>query len=184
MTTTPKNQTELAGLLGLTKGTVSAQVKRGMPTTTLEAAQAWREQNIDPARKKGQRYDQHHQDDQPEAHQPTPAPTGSTEDFQSARRREKIAAANRAEIEEAALRGLYLVKADFERHLFNAARQLRDMLTNCSRRIGAEVAGLATPEACEAVIDREHRAALASFAQTFRSTQQIDIEKTPSKEST
>ena len=39
------------------------------------------------------------------------------EDFDSARTREKIAAANLAEMEEAALRGTYLVKDDFERHL-------------------------------------------------------------------
>lgn len=179
METIPSNHTHLAAMLGLSKGTVSQQVKRGMPTSSLEAAQAWRAANIDPARKKGQRYDQHHQDDQPEATQPTQPAPGLEEDFQSARRREKIAAANLAEIEEAAMRGLYLVKADFERHLFNAARQLRDTLTTCARRISAEVAGLGTPEQCEAVIDREHRAALAGFAQQFRQQMTMEIESAP-----
>lgn len=101
------------------------------------------------------------------------------EDFDSARTREKIAAANLAEMEEAALRGTYLVKDDFERHLFNAGRMLRDTLTNCARRIGAEVSGLTTAEACEAVIDREHRAALASFAQQLRHTLKIEVENNP-----
>lgn len=101
------------------------------------------------------------------------------EDFEAARTREKIATANLAEIEEAALRGTYLVKADFERHLFNAGRMLRDTLTNCARRIGAEVSGLATAEECEAVIDREHRAALASFAQALRHTLKIEISNNP-----
>ena len=98
------------------------------------------------------------------------------EDFDSARTREKIAAANLAEMEEAALRGTYLVKDDFERHLFNAGRMLRDTLTNCARRIGAEVSSLTTADACEAVIDREHRAALASFAQQLRHTLKVEVE--------
>ncbi len=101
------------------------------------------------------------------------------EDFDAARTREKIATANLAEIEEAALRGTYLVKADFERYLFNAGRMLRDTLTNCARRIGAEVSGLDTAEACEAVIDREHRAALASFSQQLRHTLKIEVESNP-----
>jgi hypothetical protein len=101
------------------------------------------------------------------------------EGFDEARTREKIATANLAEIEEAALRGTYLVKADFERHLFNAGRMLRDTLTNCARRIGAEVSGLTTAEECEAVIDREHRAALASFAQQLRHTLKVEVEANP-----
>ena len=101
------------------------------------------------------------------------------EGFDEARTREKIATANLAEIEEAALRGTYLVKADFERHLFSAGRMLRDTLTNCARRIGAEVSGLTTAEACEAVIDREHRAALASFAQQLRHTLKVEVEVSP-----
>ena len=98
------------------------------------------------------------------------------EDFDSARTREKIAAANLAEMEEAAMRGMYLVKSDFERYLFNAGRMLRDTLTNCARRVGAEVSGLTTAEDCEAVIEREHRAALSSFAQQLRVTLKVEVE--------
>lgn len=61
MPTIPKNQTDLANMLGIAKSAVSAQVRRGMPTTSLEAAQAWRRDNIDPARKKGARLDRHYQ---------------------------------------------------------------------------------------------------------------------------
>jgi hypothetical protein len=104
---------------------------------------------------------------------------GLSEDFDTARTREKIATANLAEIEEAALRDIYLVKADFERYLFNAGRMLRDTLTNCARRIGAEVAGLPTAEECELVIEREHRAAMASFSQQLRHTIKLEIETNP-----
>jgi hypothetical protein len=74
------------------------------------------------------------------------------------------------------MRGQYLVKDDFQRYLFNAGRMLRDTLTNCARRVSAEVSGLTTAEDCEAVIDREHRAALAIFSQTLRQTLKIEID--------
>ena len=77
------------------------------------------------------------------------------------------------------MRGKFLVKADFERNLFNAGRMLRDTLTNCARRIGAEVSGLTTAEECEAVIDREHRAALASFSRQLRITLKVETENNP-----
>lgn len=98
------------------------------------------------------------------------------EDFDSARKREKIAAADLAEMQADLMRGQYLVKEDFQRYLFNAGRMLRDTLTNCARRVSAEVAGLSSAEECEAVIDREHRTALASFSQTLRQTVKIEID--------
>ena len=88
----------------------------------------------------------------------------------------EAAEAQIARLKLAEMKGQFLVKADFERHLFNAGRMLRDTLTNCARRIGAEVSGLATAEECEAVIDREHRAALASFAQQLRHTLKVETE--------
>ena len=68
MPTVPKNQTDLANMLGIAKSAVSAQARRGMPTDSLEAAQAWRKAKIDPARKKGSRLDKFYQPRQP-AHQ-------------------------------------------------------------------------------------------------------------------
>lgn len=171
--TTPFNQTDLAKKLGISKAQVSALAKRGMPIDDVEAAQSWRSANIDPARRKGLRFDQYR------VPEPSTQFGVDGETFDQARRREKIAAANLAEIEEAALRGKYLVKDDFERYLFNAGRMLRDSLTNCARRISAEVSALATAQDCEAVIDREHRAALASFSQALRITLKIEIEKNP-----
>jgi hypothetical protein len=58
MATIPRSQNHLAELLGLSKSATSRQVARGMPTDTLESAQAWRKRHLDPARTKGQRYDQ------------------------------------------------------------------------------------------------------------------------------
>ena len=70
--TTPRNQTHLAELLGIAKSAVSAQAKRGMPTDS-QAAQLWRTQHLDPARKKGARLDAHYQPSRP-AQRPHPAP--------------------------------------------------------------------------------------------------------------
>ena len=55
----PKNQTDLAKMLGIAKSAVCSQHKRGMPVTSLEEAQAWRKSNLDPAKRKGERFDQY-----------------------------------------------------------------------------------------------------------------------------
>ena len=113
-----------------------------------------------------------------------PAPTAPDQNteitsYHIAKTLREAAEAQIARLKLAEMQGKFLVKDDFERHLFNAGRMLRDTLTNCARRIGAEVSGLATAEDCENVIDREHRAALASFAQQLRHTLKIEIENNP-----
>ena len=47
-----RSQNHLAEMLGISKATVSQHAKRGMPTDTLEAAQAWRRKHLDIARRK------------------------------------------------------------------------------------------------------------------------------------
>ncbi len=59
MTTTPRSQNHLAELLDLSRGAVSRLAARGMPTSSVEAAQAWRKANLDPARTKGNRCDEY-----------------------------------------------------------------------------------------------------------------------------
>lgn len=46
---------ELSNILGIDKSVVSRLVKKGMPTTSVDAAQAWRETNAPPRAKRGQR---------------------------------------------------------------------------------------------------------------------------------
>jgi len=195
----PLSQAAIGRVLGLAPSTMTKHKAAGMPMDSVESARAWHKAHTNIAqRKPASRLASQTQAAAPMAAQPSHADYGRVggddfrdviranavqydgsplgEDFDAARTREKIATANLAEIEEAALRGTYLVKADFERHLFTAGRMLRDTLTNCARRVGAEVSGLATAEECEAVIDREHRAALASFAQQLRTTLKVEIQ--------
>jgi len=113
--------------------------------------------------------------------QPLTAPDQDPEitNYHIAKTLREAAEAQIARLKLDEMRGRFLIKDDFERYLFNAGRMLRDTLTNCARRIGAEVAGLTTAEDCEAVIDREHRAALASFSQQLRVTLKVEIENNP-----
>jgi hypothetical protein len=60
MDTIPTSQNHLAELLGIAPSTCCLQVKRGMPTHSVAAAQAWRESHLDPSRRKGLKYDKNY----------------------------------------------------------------------------------------------------------------------------
>lgn len=89
--------------------------------------------------------------------------------YDSSRARREAAEASLAEMKEAEMSGKYLLKADVDSAVFEISRAMRDGLTNCARRIAADVAGIANAEDCEAVIDREHRALLDSMAHAVAS---------------
>jgi len=55
------SQNEIARQLGISGPTFCAQVARGCPANDLLAAQAWREANLNIARRKGIRFDRHYQ---------------------------------------------------------------------------------------------------------------------------
>lgn len=61
MPTIPRSQNHLAELLGIAKSICSRHKARGMPTDNVEAARAWMQATLDPARRKGIRFDQHYQ---------------------------------------------------------------------------------------------------------------------------
>lgn len=138
---------------------------QGMPVDSVESARAWRTERQNIAHRKpepppaGVRLPVHlgGHDDGPDADDML------DESFERARIRHKIAEANLAELEEARIKGLHVEKTRVEMGFFEAARGLRDGMTNCSRRIAAEVATLTAPTECEAVISRELRHLLESF---------------------
>ena len=88
---------------------------------------------------------------------------GKVPSYDASRARAAAAEARMAERRDAEEAGLSLVKADVDSAIFELMRALRDGLMNCSRRLGAEVATLASADDCEAVIEREHRALLESL---------------------
>lgn len=103
----------------------------------------------------------------------SPSPRGGesegkkTPGYDSSRARREAAEAVISEIKAADALGVYLVKVDVEAIIYKVARALRDGLTNCSRRIGADVAAISDADECEAIITREHRALLASMQHTL-----------------
>lgn len=112
-------------------------------------------------------------DSSPPAQLPLAAPAGSplqTEEpgYKRFRARREEADAQIAEMNAAKMRGAMLMRDDVDRALFEIGRDLRDRLTSCGRRIASEVANLVTAEACEAVIDREHRIVLELLSSGLR----------------
>lgn len=179
----PPSQNAIGRALGLSSAAMVKLKKQGMPVDSVESARAWRQKNISIA--------QRNPEPKP-APKPAPVPAPppapieppdsfsaigmgtvtepvnygdyeSVETHDEARTRREIAEANLAELKEAELKGLHVRKSTVDLAFFEAARGLRDGMTNCSRRLAAEVANLTTPGECEAVIAREHRHLLESF---------------------
>jgi phage terminase Nu1 subunit (DNA packaging protein) len=96
--------------------------------------------------------------------------------YDSSRARREAAEAALAEMKEAEMSGKFLVKADVDAVIFEIARAIRDGLTNCARRIAADVSALPTAEECEAVIEREHRLLLKSMAHSLAARLNIGAE--------
>lgn len=77
----------------------------------------------------------------------------------------EAAEAQMARIKLAEMQNKYLEKIKVDSSIFEVARAMRDGLTNCARRISADVATLVNAEDCEAIIDHEHRALMESMSQ-------------------
>lgn len=101
---------------------------------------------------------------------------GATTGYESARARREVAEAAIAEMKQAEMSGLYLVKEAVDAAVFEIARALRDGLTNCARRIAGDVAGEADADVCEEIIEREHRLLLQSMAHAFAAQVKIHVE--------
>lgn len=164
------SQNAIGRALGLSSAAIVKLKKQGMPVDSVESAQAWREARQSIAKRK------------PEPEQLRTAstaapvnrasevnPDGSelVETHDQARTRREIAEANLAELKEGELSRELVRRVDVDRAAFEAARALRDGLTNCAKRLGATVAVLSTPEECAAAIEREHRTLLQSWSRTM-----------------
>ena len=152
---------DLARGLRLTRARVSQLAKRGMPLFSVEAAENWRRQHVRP---------------RPGTNTAAQAATGGAlgvgdtsppASFDVSRARREASEADLAGMRADEMGGALVRRADVENASFAAARQLRDGLTNCARRIGAEVAPLSAPDECTRAIEREHRLLLQSWAKTM-----------------
>jgi hypothetical protein len=98
---------------------------------------------------------------------PAPAADGEMTSFHVAKTLREASEAGISRIKLAEMQGKVVQRAEVDAAVFEISRALRDGLTNTARRIAAEVASLSNTDDCEAVIEREHRALLASMAEQF-----------------
>lgn len=97
-----------------------------------------------------------------------PAVAPADNGYNEARTRRERAEADEAEMRTARIRGTMVLREDVDRAMFEILREVRDRLTSCARRVASEVASIATAEACESVLDREHRLVLELLVIAFR----------------
>lgn len=162
-------QAELARILGVARQSINELVKRGtIPVDAdglidVELAKAALLARVHPGAKTVAT-----------ATSPTTPPKAdeektddATPSYHVAKTLREAAEAQIARLKLAEMRGEVVKKTEVDRAAFDAARALRDGLTNCSRRLGATVAVLTTPDECAAAIEREHRNLLQSWAKTM-----------------
>lgn len=84
--------------------------------------------------------------------------------FNNARALKEKAAALQAAAEHEKFIGDLVEKSQVEKIIFERARQFRDGLMTCKRRISPELAGIESSKDIENILDREFRILLESFA--------------------
>lgn len=165
MTVKGLTQAALAIELGLTEGRVSQLKAQGMPTSSVEAAQAWREANQNIAARK-----------------PATAFVGNAvagvdvvphgfsvadlpdEDFQMARTRREIAEANLAEMREAELEGKLIRVEAIRAAWAKRISATRDALLQLPHRIAPVLAAETDIERVSHILDAELRQALTDLS--------------------
>jgi hypothetical protein len=193
------SQAAIGRALGLAPATMTKLKGQGMPVDSVESARTWRVARQNIAARKPEIKRPLENSTNPTLSQENQVPNQSQSGVDSlreiiranevkydysdmdeahaeARTRREIAEANIAEIKEAELSGRYIEKTAVDRAVYEAARGLRDGMTNCSRRLASEVATLTTPAECEAVISKELRHLLDAFSRQL--TQKITPSQT------
>lgn len=167
-------QSELAKALGLSKQAVSKLKGQGMPVHSVEAARAWRDENLSVSARKEARESASATLAAPPRSRPdlrTFPPfgdddDGEDEDFKAARTREKISEANMAEMNEAKMRREMINVAVVERQLATDYATTRDALLQIPARIAPLLASETDTAAIQTMLDAELHQALANLAGT------------------
>lgn len=146
----PPTQSAIAKGLGLTRARVSMLKKAGMPVSSVEAAQEWRQANVGAyARLIGA------------------ADAAGPINYAEARARREHFAARLVEMEAERVAGRLVEREKVEPAVFDAFRGLRDRIMATPRRVAPTVAPLADLREIEATIADELRSAFADFERHF-----------------
>lgn len=100
--------------------------------------------------------------------QPTAKTAPADAGYTQFRSRREEADAQIAEMNAAKMRGTMVIRQDVDRAMFEIGREVRDRLAACAKRIASEVASISSAEACEAIVDREHRIVMELLVTGFR----------------
>ncbi len=170
---------ELAKQLGISHQMANRYKMKGMPTDSLESATAWRKSNVDHFRSKSGRIcgntgvkrntatDNPVIDDLKEnvnSSQLDLESTNADELYLNARALKEKAIALQAAAEYSKFIGELVEKEQVEKLVFERARQFRDGLLTCSRRIAPEICGKDDVKQIEDILYKEFRFLLEGFA--------------------
>ncbi len=172
----------LAQQLGISHQMANCYKAKGMPTDSLESATAWRKSNIDPFRSKTGRIggntgakSRHGKikESSPDIGDMIQQVNGSQLDldstdadilFKNSRALKEKAMALQAAAEHSKFIGELVERDHVERIVFERARQFRDGLMACSRRIAPEIVGKTNITNIESLMDCEFRSVLENFS--------------------
>jgi hypothetical protein len=158
------NKTELANQIGISRELLHRHIKRGCPVDSLESALLWRSKNLDLTQTKqsritgnsgGKKSKSDSQSNETEIISSDMAElvrkvndsqldletTNADELFKNSRALKEKALALQAAAEHEKFTGSLVEKATVEKIIFERARQFRDGVMACSRRIAPEVIG-------------------------------------------
>lgn len=163
MTDTPLTKAKLAKELGITRQSINTWIKRGelaFDETGKMSVDEFNRQlgnRLHPVSKiRDEKYSPIFND--------AKVDTEEIElDFHAARTIREIAEAKTAEFKLNILKNDYVEKSQIEKIIFERARQFRDGLMTCKRRVSPELACAAVND-IETILDREFRMLLESFA--------------------
>jgi len=171
---------ELAKLLGISHQLCNRHRKRGMPCDSLESAVKWRKANLDIVRTKAWRVDSNpgtctnetqaidsksieELKQQVEAIELDLEVEDAETLYRNARAMRMKYEALLAIAEREMLIGSLIDKKTVEKFVFETARELRDRLMTCARRLAPELASMEDVKEVESLLSREYRALLENF---------------------
>lgn len=179
----PMNQSDLAAALGMTRQAVSKLKRQGMPVTSVEAARAWREQNLNIAQRKDVMTQPAGATATPSAFEPitvnglrvfgeNPPPSApesedddeTLEDFKAAKTRLTVAEANLRELAEARERRELIRVEAVKRMLATEYSTLRDAFMQIPARLAPLLAAESDAAAIQNMLDIEIHQALVKFS--------------------
>lgn len=175
-------KTQLARDLGISRQIVYRLRDKGMPVDSLEAARDWRKRHINVFMSKDGRIDDnsgtkkqydylpYNQLEADVANMQLDLEVNDAKQlYRNARAMKEKYLALRAAAEYEKLIGSLVSKPGIERFLFELAREFRDGLTACARRLSPEIAGKTDIAEIESILDAEFRQLLKNFADAIAS---------------